>query len=270
VTAWVLPLVTLVTGAVVSGVATYLGTRTQWRLTYDSDLRQRRIKAYSDLWARLQPLARYQRPTTLSGKEITALAASLRQWYFTRGGIFLSVDTRTDYFAVQDALELVDSGWGWESPERTSLTPAAWELVRVYGSRLRTSLTLDVGTRSRPRMPTQTEPLDKGLAGRYQREDGALLTLRLPRRLPALLRPGSRPWLLTSPDGQRKWEVPVLRWSAARGSVRVQMISTTTGDLADREIWFEPERLIEGPALHARQGDPAVLWTRADPPPSDG
>jgi hypothetical protein len=170
---------------------------------------------------------------------------------------------RRDYFAVQDALELLDSGWGWQSPERAALTPAAWEHLRTYGSRLRTSLTLDIGTRSRPRMSAEREPFDRTLAGRYEREDGTTLTLVLP---PRLLPRGRPQLLLTSPDGQQRWDIPILRWAPTRSSARVRMRTATDGDLLERVIWFESGQLVEGPPLYTQHPAPATLWHRTDPP----
>ena len=40
---WVVYLLTLVAGALLSGVGTYFATRSKLRFDYDSDLRQRRI-----------------------------------------------------------------------------------------------------------------------------------------------------------------------------------------------------------------------------------
>jgi hypothetical protein len=53
---------TLIGGAVVSGVLTYIGTRRKMALDYDADLRERRINAYQDLWQRLEPLSKYVPP----------------------------------------------------------------------------------------------------------------------------------------------------------------------------------------------------------------
>ena len=89
-----LSVLTLVVGALVSGVLTYLGTRSKLALDYDADLRERRIVAYVDLWRRLEPLAKYGPKASFSQVEATELAESLRTWYFKRGGLFLSRATR--------------------------------------------------------------------------------------------------------------------------------------------------------------------------------
>jgi len=156
----VVALLTLIAGAAVSGVVTYLETRRKLSFDYDADLRERRILAYADLWASLEPLAKYAPKKKFSHVEATQLAESLRHWYFEKGGIFLSRDARQDYFAVQEVLGLLDDEWGWTSPECDALTPAAREHLRTCGSRLRTSLIRDVGTRSRPKLRGDVEPVD--------------------------------------------------------------------------------------------------------------
>jgi len=89
----------------------------------------------------LAPLAKYGRPNALSHTETSDLIAALRTWYFETGGLVLSSDARHDYFALQDALELALA-----RPER-ELGADEDEFLRVLGSRLRTAMTRDVGTR---------------------------------------------------------------------------------------------------------------------------
>lgn len=215
-----LSLLTLVVGALVSGVVTYLGTRSKLVLDYDADLRKRRIEAYADLWSRLEPLAKYAQKASFSEEEVRLLAESLRTWYFEKGGLFLSTTARGDYFALQDLLALVIGGWGWD-PGGGPLTPATRENLRTYGSRLRTSLTRDVGTRSRPRFRGGAEPFDRSCAGRYERDDdGQQLELAFPlafppRRLGDLRRPSIT---VIEQGGPRP--VKVLEWAPARSTIR--------------------------------------------------
>jgi hypothetical protein len=87
-------LLTLVGGAVVSGVLTYVGTKRKMVLDYDADLRERRIIVYTDLWARLEPLAKYASQDFSSQADVKELSESLRKWYFEKGGLFLSTGAR--------------------------------------------------------------------------------------------------------------------------------------------------------------------------------
>jgi hypothetical protein len=119
--------ITLVAGAVVSGVGTYLVARRTLAYEYDSDLRKRRIEAYTDLWRRLEPLAKYARTEEFTKADAEDFATCLRVWYFETGGLFLSKATRTDYFALQDLLVRLGGGWGWdeEDPRRSPMPPAS-------------------------------------------------------------------------------------------------------------------------------------------------
>ena len=135
-------LVTAVVTAALAVVGTYFTTRRNLQVTFDTSLRDLRLEAYRELWKDLEPLAKYARPEALTRNEARKLAGTLRTWYFETGGIVLSHRTRQDYFALLDGLENVTAGVG---PKR--LGTADDEFLRVLGSRLRTGMTVDVGTR---------------------------------------------------------------------------------------------------------------------------
>lgn len=264
-----LSLLTLVAGALVSGVLTYLGTRSKLVLDYDADLRERRIEAYADLWSRLEPLAKYAQKTSFAEGEARLLAESLRTWYFEKGGLFLSMAAREDYFALQNLLTHVIGGWGWEPSGQENLLPAAREHLRTYGSRLRTSLIRDVGTRSRPRFRGDAEPVDRSVKGRYERDDGHQLQL------------GFRPWMLWGThrlsliaieNGGRR-RVKVLEWAPARLTIRA-VLNDPDGYRRERVLLIEGGKLVEGPPLDEEAPARAALWTRVraptDPPAPPG
>ena len=141
-TALVASIITAVVTAILAAVGTYVTTRRNLQIQFDASLREMRIAVYKPLWARLAGLAKYARPEPLSRHEAQELAETLRDWYFETGGLFLSQETRRDYFALHDALEVV--------PRRASgetLSVEDDELLRVLSSRLRTGMTRDVGTR---------------------------------------------------------------------------------------------------------------------------
>ena len=251
------PILTLVLGAALSAVGTYLGTTAKWRLDYDADLRARRIAAYLSLWSTLQPPSLYGRTEAFDGEAAELLAQQLRSWYFTQGGLFLSTSARGDYFALQQALARLDRGWGWTSPDQLELTAPAWEFLRLSGSRLRTGLTLDTGTRSRPRLPAEPDGPDRSAGGIYERDDRATLELTLPsrfsRRDPHLVR-------RSGPNGPAE-PVTVRAWWPDKSVLNVLMPPEpgTGGRAQERVILIEPGTLIEGPAT----GDddaPAVAW----------
>src|SRR3954468_17857938 len=139
-----------------AGLTFVLGIATNWATTrrtlalqYDTELRRERLAGYSDLWSRLEVLNKYGRPSSrLSRVDTERLVADLKRWYFQVGGIYLSEPTRNDYFALQDALQhALATARVCDDAELEAAEDAAFEFIRVRSSRLRTSLTRDVGTR---------------------------------------------------------------------------------------------------------------------------
>lgn len=154
------------------------------QVTYDKDLRTRRIHTYVKLWEQLIALARYPEPDTLSYQCLNDLAYSLRKWYFDCGGLVMPGDTRDLYFDLQDGLRIVlqkrEGRWAFDNgginntaqlneylgrPRERAIPPpiialAQSELtsesdvpesiaahLRRLGSALRTGMTEDVLTR---------------------------------------------------------------------------------------------------------------------------
>jgi len=260
-TLWV-SLVTLVAGALVSGVATFMGTRNKLVLDYDADLRNRRIDAYADLWQRLSPLAKYGRLGAFSKADAEELAESLRVWYFEVGGLFLSTSSRTDYFCLQELVGLVVGGWGWQEESTGALSPAAREYIRISASRLRTSLTRDVATRTQPKVPGKAERIDGSLAGEYQREDdGRRIALRF------------RPWILGGTRGVRletrgeaePTQVKVRSWVRHRQTALV-FLTDNSGQSRARFLVLEPGLIVEGPPPGQESPAGPALWRRTPPP----
>jgi len=141
VTALVASIVTAVVAAVLGGAATYFTARRDLQLKFDASLRDLRIDAYKELWKELEKLAKYGRPDPLSKAEAQQLRGNLRTWYFHTGGLVLSTQTRQDYFTLLDGLEVVITG------SDNILGDEDDEFLRLLGSRLRTAMTRDVGTR---------------------------------------------------------------------------------------------------------------------------
>jgi hypothetical protein len=150
---WVAALITGVVGL----VAYWFKSARELRLKYDAELRGARLKRYQGLWSALAPLAKYSLTGyALSHSEALDLQRDLTSWYFQDGGLYLSTDSRGAFFALLDVLDAVTRHrWGIEGPGARLDAPTA-ELARVSASRLRTSLTRDVGTR-RPFMLAHTD-----------------------------------------------------------------------------------------------------------------
>jgi hypothetical protein len=137
--------------------AAYVGTRrrvlAELEGRYDAELRDSRLRVYPQLWAALEPLAKYARePPGRPGRtEIEELARNLRRWYFEKGGLYLSAEAREAYFQLQDALTAVIESKAWAAATDSSeeIDAQTFEALRLIGSWLRTTLTDDVGTRRR-------------------------------------------------------------------------------------------------------------------------
>lgn len=144
---------------VVSAVITYFGTRAKIRLDvaaqYDKTLQDARLKAYIELWAMMEPLARYA-ADPLTPDAIRDVHDRSRSWYFKVGGIYLTEPSREPYFywkrqmqefldadAQTPAADLTDE-------DRKARAEASAEKINKIvhaGSRLRTSLSDDIGTK---------------------------------------------------------------------------------------------------------------------------
>lgn len=252
---WLIPLLTLTAGALLSSVVTYAGTRSKLALDYDADLRQKRIDVYTDLWGRLEPLSKYVPPTTFRVAEVKQLAESLQAWYFGTGGLFLSMAARGEYLALQDTLQRISDGWGWEESGEERLIPAVREYVRVQGSRLRTSLTRDVATRTRPKVPGRPESDLQRLAGIYERDDQYCIQLVF------------APWILGGPRRltlrplRSQGPIRALCWDRTHLTVRAEL-SAPGGSRRQRVFLVEDGWLIEGPVPDEQTPDVVVLWRK--------
>jgi hypothetical protein len=260
VTTLLVSLLTLTVGAIVSGIVTYVGTRRKLALDYDADLRKRRINAYAKLWTLLEPLAKYSSPASFSRNDATRLVAQLQFWYFHEGGLFLSSATRREYMTLQDVLaRLNDTSWG-RAPGSDVLTDAAREHVRVSGSRLRTSLTRDVGTRSRPKLRGDVDPVDPAFAGVYERGDGRRLKLAFAPRLLG----GTRRLSVRSShegDGHREpsRKVERVRWNRERLTFEARF-----DDGHEHVLMYDSRALVDTPVAdeHVEADEPSMQPAR--------
>jgi hypothetical protein len=135
-------------------VSTYIGLywkiRKELGAQYDKDLRADRLKCYATLWKHTEVLANYSPPGPVNYRAIAKLSADLRGWYFGEGGIFLSETAREAYFALQKALTALPATGAGEYAEPSE---ANVKTLRAVASTLRTALTADVGSRSKPLLP---------------------------------------------------------------------------------------------------------------------
>ncbi len=75
--------------------------------TIDSDLRAHRIEVYCELWKKTGLLPQWPRNQQLTYAELRQFTTDLRDWYFERGGMYLSRSAREAYGKVQEALNSV-------------------------------------------------------------------------------------------------------------------------------------------------------------------
>jgi hypothetical protein len=258
-----------------AGLTFVLGIATNWAtsrrtlaLQYDTELRRERLAVYADLWARLEVLNKYGRSSPrLSRVDTEKLVADLKRWYFQVGGIYLSEPTRNDYFALQDALQHALATARVERAELESTDSDAFEFVRLRSSRLRTSLTRDVGTRKvlKLRGEPNRPPLPSELGRRWQDPDNT--TIELSRR--PSLRLGSlqlgRPVAVSKPSGPERGKWAGMRWD--NDAWAIVAVRVEDGKRHERRLLLESNRLVEGPAGWHPGAEteqlPPVTWTRA-------
>ena len=118
--------------------------------TIDSDLRAHRIEVYSELWKKTGLLPQWPRNHQLTYPQLRQFTTDLRDWYFERGGMYLSRSARAAYGRVQEALGAVLA----ESKDGAVSAPD-YEAVRTQCSNLRNELTDDLlSRREAPDLPT--------------------------------------------------------------------------------------------------------------------
>lgn len=121
--------------------------RSDLAAAYDKQLQEQRLDAYKQLWAMLEPLARYGREKPLTVSVLRGVSDATRTWYFHVGGIYLTVATREPYFRLKALLqELADDATLGESPDRP-VSEQRLAAVIAAGSDLRTHLSDDIGTK---------------------------------------------------------------------------------------------------------------------------
>ncbi len=248
-------LLTAVVTAVLAVVGTYFTTRRALEATFDTSLRDLRLDAYKTLWQDLQPLAKYDRPQALTREQARELAGALRTWYFETGGLFLSHRTRQDYFALLDGLETATA------TEKKRLREGDDEFLRVLGSRLRTGLTADVGTRRS--FPFRESSSDADHRQRTYTDGARELVVSRESRRYLFFGPYGLSLRIKGADGEPRWD-PRRRAFTAR-------IPREGEAVEEREFLLEGSEVVEGPKgwqrgeTAARAG--VVVWREGLPSP---
>jgi hypothetical protein len=134
-----------------SAIITHFSTRAKIRLDlaaeYDKKLQESRLDAYKELWAMLEPLARYGRDGSVTYAVMRSISDRTRSWYFQKGGIFLTERSRKPYFKWKEAMQPVLDASNSGSEPNAEINAKQLELILATGSTLRTALSDDIGTK---------------------------------------------------------------------------------------------------------------------------
>jgi hypothetical protein len=123
-------------GAVITGAVNA-------RAKVDEGLRAERLKVYPQLWELTGTLSQWPR-TPMTWVDVQELHTSLRAWYFSTGGLFLSDRARYLYGDVQ---ELLDRLLVRRRDSTADVDEQDYEAMRLTCSWLRTFLAQDLETR---------------------------------------------------------------------------------------------------------------------------
>ena len=109
----------------------------------DVDLRVRRIDVYQELWSCTSLLPKWPKASGVTYQQLLAFSQTLRDWYFMKGGMYLSRSTHDKaYSPLQDALAEV-----LKSNSSGAVSDEHYERIRRACSTLRTALAGDIESR---------------------------------------------------------------------------------------------------------------------------
>lgn len=154
------------------GSAVSLAVVNSWittRAGIDLELRTERLKVYPPLWQATSSVSRWPRQQVSRGS-LRQLHRSLRTWYFSTGGMYLSTRARDRYGDVQ---ELVEALLRQEGAATEVLVDGRYVDLMATASSLRTALTEDLDTRRRPTL------VERGRRLRWHRRAGRKAKARM-------------------------------------------------------------------------------------------
>jgi hypothetical protein len=139
--------ITVIAG-LISAILTYflgvLKIKRELIVKFDQRVLEERLMAYKELWKLFLPLAKYnpsQSPTYGILKNISIL---MTKWYYETGGLYLTYESRKEYFDVQDKIqELLKKS----SADSENLDEESKSAIFKKVSLLRTKLSGDIGSR---------------------------------------------------------------------------------------------------------------------------
>lgn len=135
----------------VSAILTHLSTRAKVRLDlaaeYDKQLQESRLESYKELWAMLEPLAKYGRAAPVTYAVIRSISDKSRTWYFQKGGIYLTERSRKPYFKWKEVMQPVLDARDFADQPDIEIDPEHLKHILKAGSALRTALSDDIRTK---------------------------------------------------------------------------------------------------------------------------
>ncbi|HEX8600055.1 MAG TPA: hypothetical protein VF952_16255 [Chloroflexia bacterium] len=117
--------------------------------TLDTRLREERTPVYLELWKEMAILPRYPRRDDVTLGMMYQFSVNLREWYFTKGGLYLSEQAKDAYLDVQASIwhgDHLEAAMRARFSEKL-IDDEYYDTVRDKCSRLRTELTDDLLSR---------------------------------------------------------------------------------------------------------------------------
>ncbi|MGR6320718.1 hypothetical protein Q2K19_22210 [Micromonospora soli] len=136
---------TAVLGLLTAGILALVNSWISARAGIDETLRNQRLEFYPLLWSATAAVSVWPR-TVLTRSTLNELHETLRSWYYTKGGLFLSESAQARYGDVQELIAALLTHDG--DPDDPLSDGSYTDLMRT-ASALRTALTEDLDTRRR-------------------------------------------------------------------------------------------------------------------------
>ena len=143
-------LVTVITvgAGLISAILTYflgvLKTKRELIVKFDQRVLEERLTAYKELWKLFLPLAKYNPAQSPTYDILRNISISMTNWYYETGGLYLTYESRKEYFDVQECIqELLKN----VKNETDILDVASKSAIFKKVSLLRTKLSGDLGSR---------------------------------------------------------------------------------------------------------------------------
>jgi hypothetical protein len=138
-------LIAAVVGVVSGFVGAVLKAALDRRTKLDEDLLKERRTLYAELWQETKVLPKWPRASDVTYQDVAEFSAQLRDWYFLKGGMYLSSKARQSYGGVQDRIWSV---LGTRGKDRDMpLLAEDYDAFQAACSAMRTELTRDLLSR---------------------------------------------------------------------------------------------------------------------------